>query len=201
MIADKEYKQGDIIADGDCSHSCLPNAIKARNKLMCISPVDIGEEITISYNDNLFLSAEERNKHYDFICKCKLCRDESMDKHMKHLSDMYNMMTVFCNKGILADVALDIMKDIIDYSIKNLPEKYVNFISKQIISDAFQVAVFAGEVDIAKKYAKELLMWTIIQEGDDSPVLEEINMYIEDPTKHVLYKKIENKESVVGGSS
>ena len=67
------------------SHSCVPNTARAfRNKrLFVIASEDIepGEEITITYSNNLIADLEERRKElyssYGFTCACPRCLGEA----------------------------------------------------------------------------------------------------------------------------
>jgi hypothetical protein len=79
------------------NHSCLPNAVRASdaNIMSVVAQKDItaGEEITISYLDDNFLTAVERHKqmrgkmrvgHTWESCQCELC---TSPEHMRLASD------------------------------------------------------------------------------------------------------------------
>lgn len=62
------------------NHSCDPNAVaQASGTFSTVRPVDVGEELTISYCD-ISWSRERRQQWlwwaYGFECKCQRCIDD-----------------------------------------------------------------------------------------------------------------------------
>ncbi|KAL3418128.1 set domain-containing protein 5 [Phlyctema vagabunda] len=176
------------------NHSCRPNAQQAWNPLMeketvyAVRPIQIGEEITLSYHNGGTSSQRQDHlkEHFRFECTCDACSlpaeerklsdarltkvqeydDQIGDSRRVHLkpedalADCRKLLTIYEEEGI---------------SDTRLPRLYY---------DAFQICVLHSDQARAKTFANRYRSLKVLAEGADSVDALEIMPFARKPSSH-----------------
>ncbi|KAM0270877.1 hypothetical protein ACHAQH_009278 [Verticillium albo-atrum] len=160
------------------NHACLQNAQNSWNEdlqkltIHSIRDIDEGEEITIMYlRDRTNRAARQLALQRDFrlTCSCELC---SLPQSRLGLSDA-RLDEIQRLDGSIGD------------GMRILASGTARF--SRAYYDAFQIAVFNGDLARARVFAERAAATRVVVEGDHSPTVRRMRDLARDPTQHASY--------------
>ncbi|KAL8387084.1 hypothetical protein RB595_010169 [Gaeumannomyces hyphopodioides] len=188
------------------NHSCMPNAhaswnpAKEHETIHAIRPIGAGDEITISYCEELPYA--ERQTHlrssFGFTCACSLCsrpesaRNESDQRRKliaeldKSIGDPFRMMGE--PQKSLADCAL--LEQVLREEFEGKPDTGT---LARLYYDAFQIVIAHGDQARASVFASRGYKARVICEGKDSPATKQLEALAKNPNSHTTFKACSSK--------
>ncbi|PON29320.1 set-domain histone methyltransferase-6 [Trichoderma gamsii] len=186
------------------NHSCRPNAHKSWNanivRLTVHALCDIkqGQEITISYLEitKIYVVRQALLKRLLFDCKCELC---SAPRHRRQQSDgrihaveMVEMgLHMYFSESLSYLPAHDYAGGL-TYALGMFTELKAEGARDArfpgVYHTAFKISVKNGDKTRAKIFAERAYAARVVVEGDDSPLAVELAQFVEEPTRHPLYR-------------
>ncbi|KAL0939516.1 HET domain containing protein [Colletotrichum truncatum] len=174
------------------NHDCRPNVAfhigtDGRHKTTVVRPVKPGEELTISYLDQLdvrSLRQERARIAWGFDCGCSQC---SLAKRKAAASDK-RLVEIQDTERKLSDITAKVTTSLIEKLLKLYEEERLE--SK--LAGAYTLAALnfnlLGDKNKATKYAKLAVEAGVIENGSDAPDVEAMRVLAADPKKHFTWR-------------
>ncbi|KAL7895696.1 hypothetical protein HDV63DRAFT_205228 [Trichoderma sp. SZMC 28014] len=187
------------------NHSCQANAHKSWNAnierltVHAIRDIKQGEEITISYLEILepYAARQARLKRVLIDCKCELCsaprdrRQQSDDRIESVKMIEMGLVKKYFNKYLsdlpAHDYATGLNCALAIFTVLKA-EGACDARFPGMYHTAFKISVMYGDKTRAKIFAERAYAARVVVEGDDSPAAMELAQFVEDPTRHPLYR-------------
>lgn len=176
------------------NHSCIPNSHYSWNReaqhgtVHVVKSIPAGEEITISYEDNL--SSKERwmklQDSFGFQCRCELCTRSARElttsderrSQIKELDDIIGNPFVISREPLKRLAACSILLHIIE-------EEYgdaATALLARLYYDAFEISAGHGDEARSSTFAERAYLARVECEGEDSPITQKVKVFMQDPT-------------------
>ncbi|KAM0269036.1 hypothetical protein ACHAQH_009853 [Verticillium albo-atrum] len=180
------------------NHACLQNAQNSWNEglqkltIHSIRDIDEGEEITIMYlRDRTNRAARQLalQRDFRFTCSCELC---SLPQSRLGLSDA-RLNEIQRLDGSIGDgmqilaSPLQALHDVCKLLRLCEEEGIDDATVSRAYYDAFQIAIFNGDLARARVFAERAAATRVVVEGDDSPTVRRMRDLARDPTQHASY--------------
>jgi hypothetical protein len=194
-----DASMGGIFLDASrINHACIQNAQNTWNEdlqrltIHAIRDINKGEEITIMYlQDRADRSARQLalQKNFRFTCSCPLC---SLSGPQLHLSDARLDEILRLDKSIgdgiqIVASPLQALHDVRKLLRLCEEEDIDDATVPRAYYDAFQIAVFNGDMARATVFAGRAATARAVMEGDDSPTVHRHRELARDPSRHASY--------------
>ncbi|KAK3290816.1 uncharacterized protein B0H64DRAFT_446639 [Chaetomium fimeti] len=190
---------GGIFLDASrINHACIQNAQNTWNEdlqqltIHAIRDINKGEEITIMYlQDRADRSARQLvlQKNFRFTCSCSLC---SLSGPELHLSDarLGEMLRLDKSIGEGMQIVASPLQAL--YDVRKLltlceEEGIDDATVPRAYYDAFQIAIFNGDLARATVFARRAATARAIIEGDDSSTVRRHRELARDPSRHASH--------------
>ncbi|KAK4247323.1 hypothetical protein C7999DRAFT_32301 [Corynascus novoguineensis] len=190
---------GGIFLDASrINHSCIQNAQNTWNEdlqrltIHAIRDINKGEEITIMYLQDRADRCTRQlalQKNFRFTCSCPLC---SLSGPQLHLSDARLNEILRLDKSIgdsiqIVASPLQALHDVRKLLRLCEEEGIDDATVPRAYYDAFQIAIFHGDMARATVFAKRAATARGVMEGDDSPTVHRHRELARDPSRHASY--------------
>jgi len=186
------------------NHSCRPNLHHAWQRgsgfreVRAIRNIDKGAELCISYIDLCLSRAERQNQlltRYGFFCQCEACAGVSSDPDSSSTnstqSDQQRNQLLEIDRVLPLMLGLDsldenTMEDLVELvsTADDLIAKELNghsLLRCRLYNDALQIAVAAGQIELAKEFARRASADATIALGPSSVEARSLQRYSKDP--------------------
>ncbi|KAH6842235.1 hypothetical protein B0I37DRAFT_314285 [Chaetomium sp. MPI-CAGE-AT-0009] len=194
-----DASMGGIFLDASrINHACIHNAQNTWNEdlqqltIHAVRDINKGEEITIMYlQDRANRSARQLTlqKTFRFTCSCSLC---SLSGPQLQLSDarLDDILRLDKSIGDVVQTVASPLRALHDVRklLRLCEEEGIDDATvPRAYYDAFQIAIFNGDMARATVFAGRAATARAIIEGDDSPAVRRHRELERDPSRHVSY--------------
>lgn len=179
------------------NHSCRPNAQHRYNPLLeketvySIQPIEIGEEITLSYHHGGTSSQRKADlkEYFRFDCTCDAC---SLPEDQLAVSDARLIRAQELNEQIgshtraynTPELALADCRELLKIYQE---EKIADLRMPNLYYDAFQIAAMHSDQARAKTFANRYRQLIVVAEGPDSVDALEMMSFARKPSSHASF--------------
>lgn len=175
------------------NHSCMPNCHNNWNDdlkhetIHAVTPIKVGEEITIPYVLPDIGPRRRANlqQKFGFRCNCTLC-SRPYDELMESDTRLLVIQRLDDAIGNPSQKPEDSLKDCHSL-VQLLTEEYEGYaavLHARAYFDAFQICIANGDQARASVFADKAYKARVICEGDDSPETRNMRSLARDPTQH-----------------
>lgn len=195
------------------NHSCNPNCEQSwygessQQRVHASTRICVGEELCIPYTDITAVTADRAaalRTSYGFTCNCPTCDTAEATPDLRRSRMRLLQRRVEAAVGDSEDSedakgAVQMVSELIELYDKEL--LFTRGLRERASFCAFQLALAAGDVELAKSWAMKSYQFSTLFRGKDHEMTQQLRQFVDDPKSHPAYNRVEVPEGLLENSS